>query len=126
MTATLGVPVLTLAASDALGTLIQLAIVVVWIVGMWKVFQKADEPGWASLVPFYNIYVILRIVGLPWWLLLLMLVPVVNIVVWCYVSHGLSKSFGCGIGTTLGLIFLPFVFYPILGFGPAQYGGGTR
>lgn len=96
------------------------------IASKWKVYEKAGQAGWAVLIPFYNFYILLKIVGKPEWWLLLLFVPLVNIVIGIYVIHLLSKSFGQGIGYTLGLIFLSFIFYPILGFGDAKYHGPAR
>jgi len=90
---------------------------------MWKVFAKAGQPGWAALVPIYNMIVLLQIVGRPTWWLLLFFVPIVNIFIGLMVINDLSKSFGKGTGFTLGLIFLSPIFWCILGFGPAQYIG---
>ncbi len=106
-----------------MGSIIQLAIIILVIVGMWKVFIKAGKPGWASIIPIYNIYVLLQIVDKPWWWLILMLIPIVNIVMWILVSLALSQKFGQGTGFAIGLILLPFIFVPILGFGDAKYGG---
>ena len=106
-----------------LGTLIYLALIVVVIAGMWKMYEKADEPGWAAIVPIYNVWVLLRIVGRPGWWLLLMLIPIVNFVVAIIVALDLARSFGRGGGFAVGLIFLGFVFYPILGFGEDEYIG---
>lgn len=102
---------------------IYLAIVIFIIASMWKIYEKAGEPGWAAIVPIYNIIVLLKIVGKPWWWLLLMLIPFVNFVILIWTINLLSKSFGKTEGFTVGLIFLGIVFYPILGFGPAQYIG---
>ncbi len=99
------------------------ALIVFLIVAEWKVYVKAGQPGWAVLIPFYNFYILLKIVGKPEWWLLLLFVPFVNIVVGIYVIHLLSKSFGHDIGFTLGLIILSFIFYPILGFGDSKYLG---
>lgn len=94
------------------------------IVAEWKVYVKAGQPGWAVLIPIYNLYVLLKIVGKPgWWLLVILLFPPVGFFMALYVIHLLSKSFGQGIGFTLGLIFLSFIFYPILGFGSSKYIG---
>lgn len=101
--------------------LIYLAIVVLMIASLWIIFTKAGKPGWACLIPIYNLIVLLEIVGKPWWWLLLMLIPVVNIIVLIIVIHGLSVSFGKGAGFTAGLILLGFVFYPMLAFGDATY-----
>ena len=89
----------------------------------WKIFSKAGQPGWAAYVPVYNLLVLLEIVGKPWWWLLLMLIPVVNIVLLIIVLNNLSRSFGKGAGFTVGMIFLGFIFMPILAFGSAKYVG---
>jgi hypothetical protein len=98
-------------------------LIIFLIVAEWKVYEKAGQPGWAVLIPFYNFYILLKIVGKPGWWLLLLFVPFVNLVIGVYVIHLLSKSFGHDIGFTLGLIFLSFIFYPILGFGDSKYIG---
>jgi hypothetical protein len=103
--------------------LISLVILVIAIAAYWKIFTKAGEEGWKSIIPIYNIVVLLKIVGRPWWWLLLMLIPLVNFVVAIVVMNDLSKSFGHGVGFTLGLIFLSFIFYLILAFGSSQYQG---
>jgi len=98
-----------------------LAVVVFEIMAMWKTFAKARQPGWACLIPFYNLYVMTQIAGKPGWFFLLYFIPLVNIYAAIVVAHGISKNFGHGVGFTLGLIFLSFIFYPILGFGNSQY-----
>ncbi|MFT3738222.1 MAG: DUF5684 domain-containing protein [Breznakibacter sp.] len=103
--------------------LIYFAIVVLMIASMWVIFSKAGKPGWASIIPIYNVIVLLEIVGKPWWWLLLMLVPVVNLIILIVVYHNLSLSFGKGAGFTVGLLLLGIVFLPILAFGDAQYVG---
>ena len=100
---------------------IQLAIVVFYIVTMWKIFAKAGKPGWACLIPIYNFFVMLDIAGKPAWWFLLLLSPFVNIVVGILVLASLAANFGKGGGFVAGLIFLPIIFYPILAFGSAQY-----
>ena len=93
------------------------------IASMWTIFSKAGKPGWASIVPIYNLIVLLEIVGKPWWWLFLMLIPIVNIVILIIVYHNLSLSFGKGGGFTVGLILLGIIFLPILAFGDAKYVG---
>lgn len=97
------------------------AFIVFMIAAMWTIFSKAGKPGWASIVPIYNIIVFLEIVGKPWWWLLLMLIPIVNIVLMVIVIHQLSLSFGKGAGFTIGIILLGFIFLPILAFGDSVY-----
>jgi hypothetical protein len=90
---------------------------------MWKVFTKAGQPGWASLIPIYNIYIWCKIVGRPGWWIILMLIPFVNFIILIILSIDMAKSFGKGVGFGLGLAFLGFIFLPVLGFGSAQYQG---
>ncbi|MCK5665030.1 MAG: hypothetical protein KAI17_16175, partial [Thiotrichaceae bacterium] len=97
------------------------AVVLVMLVAMWKIFLKAGQPGWASIIPIYNTYVMLVIAGKPGWWLLLMFVPVVNIVVQIMMLVGIATNFGKGVGYALGMIFLPIIFYPMLAFGGAEY-----
>lgn len=102
-------------------SIIGLLIIVLIIAAQWKVFTKAGQAGWASIIPIYNCYILLQIVGKPWWWLLLMLIPVVNFVIAVIVCIELAKYFGKGTGFGIGIVFLPFIFVPILGFGSAQY-----
>ncbi len=97
------------------------ALIVLVIVGLWKAFAKAGQPGWAAIVPIYNIYIMLKIAGRPGWWLLLFLIPLVNLVIAIIVALDIAKAFGKGTGFGLGLAFLAFIFYPILGFGDATY-----
>ncbi len=101
--------------------LIGLAMIVAVIVGHWRVFAKAGQPGWASLIPILNILVILKIVKRPTWWIILFLIPIVNIVVLIVVEFDLAKAFGKGIGFALGLVLLSEIFLLILGFGSATY-----
>lgn len=102
---------------------IYLAIIVGIVAGMWKMFEKAGQPGWAAIIPIYNMYILCKVGGRPGWWLILMFIPIVSIVIWAIVSSDLSKSFGRGTGTTVGIFFLGFIFLPILGFGKAEYQG---
>jgi len=99
----------------------ELAIIVFLLIAMWKVYVKAGEPGWAAIIPIYNIIVLLRIAGKPWWWILLLLIPLVNIVIGILVHIDVAKNFGRGVGFGLGLMFLGIIFYPILAFGDARY-----
>ena len=103
--------------------LLAVACVVVAVVAHWKIFTKARKPGWASIVPIYNIIVLLRIIGRPWWWFFLLCIPFVNVVIAIIVTNDMSKSFGKDTGWTLGLLLLPLIFYPMLAFGKAKYVG---
>jgi uncharacterized membrane protein YhaH (DUF805 family) len=100
-----------------------IAIFVLAVAGMWRVFSKAGRPGWYALVPIYNSIVLAEIVGRPGWVGLLNLVPFLNIYINVIIALDIAKSFGKD--TTFGVltIFFPFVTYPILGFGSAKYQG---
>lgn len=100
-----------------------LAFAVFVIAAMWKVFVKAGQPGWAAIIPIYNIYIMTRIGGKPGYWTLLCLIPIVNLVFMIWLYNMVSKSFGKDEGFTAGLIFLGFIFWPILGFGSAKYLG---
>ena len=100
-----------------------LAIIVLVIAGGWKMFVKAGQPGWGIIVPILNIYFMLKIAGRPGWWIILFLIPIVNLIVGIIMYVDIAKSFGKGIGFALGLIFLGFIFMPILGFGDAEYQG---
>jgi hypothetical protein len=88
-----------------------------------RIFQKAGRPLWEGFVPIYNYYVTLKIIGRPGWWLILYIIPIVNIVITVLVYYDLSRSFGKGVGFTLGLFFLWFIFLPILAFSDAGYVG---
>ena len=97
------------------------AVVLMMIASMWKVFTKAGQPGWAVLVPVYNLVILLKIAKKPSWWLVLFMIPGANFYAMVMVAFAVAKSFGKGTGFGLGMLFLSFVFYPILGFGDAQY-----
>ena len=120
----------TLAQNNAVGMGIMLFMMMIYLVviifvlaGMWKMFVKAGQPGWGVLIPFYNMYLQLKIVGRPGWWLILYFITIVNFVVIIIVAVDLAKSFGKGAGFAIGLFFLRFIFIPILGFGSAEYQG---
>ena len=100
-----------------------LAFAVFVIAAQWRVFVKAGQPGWACIIPIYNIYIMTKIGGKPGYWTLLCLIPLVNIVIIIWIYNMISKSFGKDEGFTAGLILLGFVFWPILGFGSARYLG---
>ncbi|HUK84045.1 MAG TPA: DUF5684 domain-containing protein [Verrucomicrobiae bacterium] len=115
------------AAAGAVGV-VALFFIVLWlglallmIVSMWKIFTKAGQPGWAAIIPIYNVYVLLMVAGKPGWWLVLMLIPIVNFIIGILVVVAVCDRFGKGVGFAIGMLFLPMIFYPMLGFGSAQY-----
>lgn len=123
-----GVSIVTAYASNANSngvsagpTLLFLALGVLILAAMWQVFVKAKRPGWFALIPFYNLYALLKMVGRPGWWFILFFIPFVNIVVSLVVHYDLARTFGKGIGYTLLLVFLPFIGWPMLAWGDAKY-----
>lgn len=108
-------------AETALGVLIIMGIVaaafaILMIASLWKIYAKAGKPGWAAIIPIYNIIVLLEIVKKPTWWIILYLIPIVNIIVLFIIYVELAKAFGQGVGFALGLIFLSIIFIPLLAF----------
>jgi len=106
-------------------SLLYLAIIVFVFAGVWKTFTKAGQPGWAAIIPIFNLYVLIKTAGRPGWWLLLFIIPLVNIVMVFIVAIDVAKAFGKGTGFGIGLALLGFIFYPILGFGDATYQGSS-
>lgn len=100
-----------------------LIVAAIMIIAHWKIYEKAGKPGWAAIIPIYNLIILLEIVGKPLWWIILFFIPCVNIVFLVWVTNLLSKSFGQSEGFTVGLLLLSVVFYPILGFGNYKYLG---
>ncbi len=100
------------------------AIIFFQIAAVWIMYNKADMPGWACLVPIYNFYILMKIAGRPGWWLLLLFIPLVDIVVYIIINLDIANNFGKGLAFGIGLIFLPVIFIPILAFGDARYGYG--
>ncbi len=100
-------------------------IFILWIlliIAFWKIFEKANKPGWASIIPIYNIIILCEIAQKPWWwILVIMFIPIANIIFLIMMQDALSTRFGKGIGFTIGLILLPSIFYIILGFDNSIY-----
>lgn len=116
--------------NDSAGILIMLIFLIPFLIlvalivaGMWKIFQKAGYEGWEAIVPVYNLYILTKIVGKPGYWTVLMMIPYLGMIwsIWAY--NMLAKSFGKDEAYTVGLVFLSFVFFPILGFGEAKYLG---
>ena len=100
-----------------------LAICLLTVIGGWRWFSKAGQPGWGLLVPFYNMFLMCKIAGRPGWWVILLLIPVVNFIIAIMMCIDIAKNFGKGALYGLGIAFLPFPFWCMLGFGRAQYSG---
>jgi Family of unknown function (DUF5684) len=102
-------------------SLVMFAFALLMIASMWKIFTKAGEPGWAAIVPIYNLIVLLKITGKPIWWFLLFCLPFVNFIAWIMVAIALAANFGKETGFGIGLALLSPIFVPMLAFGDAQY-----
>ena len=103
--------------------IVSLIIIVLAIIAYWKMFTKAGQAGWKSLIPFYGFYTLVKIVDGNGWKFLLFCIPVVNIIYYIIFSLRMAKAYGKGTGFGIGLIFLNALFTLILGFGSASYVG---
>lgn len=119
--------------------LLFLAIYIIAVIGLWKMYTKAGKPGWAAIIPLYNWWVWIKIIGRPtWWFwamiaaLLLSWIPLIGwlltvlvAILWLLGCLDMARCFGKGVGHGLLLWLFPFILAPILGFGSARY-VGTR
>jgi hypothetical protein len=106
-----------------IGAVVYIAVVVFEIAALWQVFVKASEKGWKAIIPIWNTLIVLKISGRPFWWIILFIIPIVNFIVYIIVYYNLAKSFAKSTGFAVGMIILPFIFIPILGFGSSQYAG---
>lgn len=113
-------------AGSAVFWIIYAAVIVLVIAGVWKTFVKAGEPGWAAIIPIYNYIVGLKIIGRPLWWIILFFIPFVNLVVAIIVAIDFARAFGKGTGYGILLFLFPYIMFPILGFGDAQYQGAPN
>ncbi|MCA1744387.1 MAG: DUF5684 domain-containing protein [Bacteroidales bacterium] len=106
-------------------SLVSVALSLFLLVALWNIFEKAGKPGWTAIIPIYNLLIFLQIIGKPWWWIFLIIIAPLNLIFGIWAINLLSKSFGKGVWYTVGLIFLPYIFIPVLSFGDAQYKGAA-
>ena len=106
--------------------IVSLLICVLALVGMWKVFEKAGQPGWGCIIPIYNIYLLTQIAQKPGWWVIMFFIPLVNIVFAFLLYSEIAKKFGQGIGYAIGLLLVPFILFPLLGFGDYTYNSSAQ
>lgn len=97
------------------------AFFVVFIIGVWKILEKAGQPGWGGLIPIYNLYLLTQVAQKPGWWVIMFFIPIANIVFSILLYNEIAKRFGQGVGFTIGLFFLPAIFFMLLGFGNYTY-----
>ena len=118
-----GLEMLTGIGSLVFGLCCTFIPVAIMLAGMWKIFEKAGKPGWAALVPIYNIWVFVEISGKETFWFVLFLIPMVNVVAAIMVDIAVAEKFGKDTLYGVGMALLPFIFFPLLGFSDAQYQG---
>lgn len=114
-----------LAGVGVVSWIISMAVCVVMIIAMWKIFKKAGKKGWEAIVPIYNIIVMFEISNIPVWQIVFYFIPFANIYIMFKQYIELAKKFGKSAGFGVLTAFFPFVCLPILGFGSAKYEGTT-
>jgi len=103
------------------GAIVYLVVIVFYVVTFWKIFEKAGHPGWAAIIPIYNVYVYCKVAGRPGWWFILFIIPIVNIVIGAIVAIDVARRFAKSTAFGVGLWLLSFIFAPILAFGTATY-----
>jgi hypothetical protein len=99
-----------------------LCVALFFIIALWKIYTKAGQPGWGIFIPFYNVYLWLKIAGKPGWWLILYCIPLVNIVIAIIATLAIGKAFGKSVAFSVFLLLIfSFVGIPILGYGKAVY-----
>ncbi len=101
--------------------IIELIIAIIVIASLWKLFSKAGQPGWAAIIPIYNVIVWLNVIKRPIWWIILLFIPFVNIIIMIIMDIDTAKAFGKDVGFGIGIIFFPYIFLPILAFGNSEY-----
>lgn len=102
-----------------------LVLVVLQVVGLWLVFEKAGRSGWQALVPLYNLFVLVDILDRSDWWVLWLLIPVVGFVFWFLLCDDLANAFGYGTAMTLALFLVPVLALPWLGLGSHKFSAPT-
>lgn len=116
---------MTLEIIERVSSFINFSIIIgftfLYIVSWMQIFKKAGKSRWIALIPIYNIIVLLDILNLPKWWIFLFIIPFINVITLIFIYHQLSIAFNKGVGFTIGLVLVAFIFIPILGLGKAQY-----
>jgi hypothetical protein len=100
-----------------------LLLLILPVIAYWKIFEKAGQPGWAAIIPLYNLYIFLKVIGKSAFWIVLLLLPFINIIFMLIALNLLSKSFGKDESFTFGLIILYPIFLLVLAFGSSDYIG---
>ncbi len=103
------------------GIFILISVVVINLISIYKIYEKAGYKGWIAYIPIYNMMILFKITNISYWAFLLSIIPIVNFVLSIKISIRLAKAFNKRATFGLGLMFIPLIFYPILAFGKSEY-----
>ena len=101
--------------------LIYIIVAIILYASLWIIYTKANQPGWSAIIPVYDIYIWTQVVNRPWWWTILFFIPPITIIVYIIMLNDLSNRFGQNAWFTLGLLFLPIIFLPVLAFGEYEF-----
>lgn len=91
-------------------------LIIIMLISYWKMFKKAQKPGWATLIPIYNFIIMLEIAGMSWVYILLLFIPVANLIVLIIMNMKIATKFKKSSAFGIGMTFIPIIFIPILAF----------
>jgi hypothetical protein len=115
------------ADTNPVETIFWIIVLVIIFASLWRIFTKASKPGWAAIIPFYNIYIQLKIINRPGWWLILYFIPIVNFVIGLIIAVDIARAFGKSSAFgVFGLFIFSFIGYPMLAFGDAKYQGSPQ
>jgi MFS family permease len=100
---------------------ISIFISILYIAGNWMVFKKSNLPGWGALIPFYNLYLLCKVAKISPIFMVFFFIPIINLFAFLLIYLTISERFGKNTPFGLGLMFLGFIFLPVLGFGKSEY-----
>lgn len=104
--------------------LIYFLVIIINLIGLSKIFEKAGFPGWSAFIPIYNIFILIKILDIPMPFIFFYFIPLINIMAYAYTCYKLSQCFNKNSGLyVIGIFIFPFVFIPVLGFGKSQFTG---
>ena len=98
-----------------------LVVLVLDVIAFWMIFTKAGRPGWAAIIPIYNLYTMCKVAGRPGWWWILMLIPFVGFVFVFIVYIDMARAFGKGTLFGILMFFFTIICGLILGLGSSTY-----
>lgn len=88
-----------------------LIIQIIHGLGTWKLYIKAGRKAWEAFTPIYNGFVLMKIINRPWWWVILLFLPIVNLIMLMVVWVETARSFGKNTYIDTLLAIVTFGFY---------------